>query len=302
MNENQSNGSNAPTSSYRVVAYCTSDGYDNKRLAAYLKANHGVHPRLYDEALYVAYHFPLIPGKTSRYMSAPPIRSPGGGSILDKQLERYEDNTGDDYSRSLERENEEGHFGRSTSGRDLTDEEYHQHLQDREDAIASGRSSIGRNSNSIGSKKLKNRRRAGSRASSRHRGDDDAGLTMSGHDTESTHVDTLSNTEEPQDYFQMGEALDVDPMPAKLDDDHVASGDTLTPTQQAVAAPFMGGEVFFFDYGVTVFWNMTVEQEAWILADLAQFEVKRLLPDDMQIEEFHFEYAGYSTPRIYNDM
>ncbi|KAF9306325.1 hypothetical protein BGZ74_006528 [Mortierella antarctica] len=286
----------------RVVAYCTSDGYDNKRLAAYLKANHGVHPRLYDEALYAAYHFPLIPGKSSRFMSAPPIRSPGGGSILDKQLERYEDNTGDDYSRSLERENEEGRFRRSASGHDLTDEEFHQHLQDREDAIASGRGSIGRHS--IGSKKLKNRRRTGSRASSRHRGEDDAGLTMSGHGSESTHGETLSNTGELHDYFQMGDALDVDPMPVKLtEDDHVVSDDTLlTPTQQAVAAPFMGGEVFFFDYGVTVFWNMTVEQEAWILADLAQFEVKRLIPDDVQTEEFHFEYAGYSTPRIYNDM
>lgn len=285
-----------------MVAYCTSDGYDNKRLAAYLKANHGVHPRLYDEALYAAYHFPLIPGKSSRFMSAPPIRSPGGGSILDKQLERYEDNTGDDYSRSLERENEEGRFRRSASGHDLTDEEFHQHLQDREDAIASGRGSIGRHS--IGSKKLKNRRRTGSRASSRHRGEDDAGLTMSGHGSESTHGETLSNTGELHDYFQMGDALDVDPMPVKLtEDDHVVSDDTLlTPTQQAVAAPFMGGEVFFFDYGVTVFWNMTVEQEAWILADLAQFEVKRLIPDDVQTEEFHFEYAGYSTPRIYNDM
>ncbi|KAG0092301.1 hypothetical protein BGZ93_004006 [Podila epicladia] len=282
----------------RVVAYCTSDGYDNKRLAAYLKANHGVHPRLYDEALYAAYHFPLIPGKSSQFMSAPPIRSPGGGSILDKQLERYEDNTGDDYSRSLERENEEGRFRRSASGRDLTDEEYHQHLQDHEDAIASGRGSVGRNS--IGSKKLKNRRRTGSRASSRHRGEDDSGLTMTSHGSESTHGETGGL----HDYFQMGDALDVDPMPVKLtEDDHVVSDDTLlTPTQQAVAAPFMGGEVFFFDYGVTVFWNMTVEQEAWILADLAQFEVKRLIPDDMQTEEFHFEYAGYSTPRIYNDM
>ncbi|KAG0345832.1 pre-rRNA processing protein [Podila humilis] len=292
----------------RVVAYCTADGYDNKRLAAYLKSNHGVHPRLYDEALYAAYHFPLIPGKTSRYMSAPPVRSPGGGSILDKQLERYEDNTGAEYSRSLERESDGERFRSSTSGRDLTDEELHQHLQDREDAVASGRGSIGRNSN--GSKKLKNRRRTGSRASSRQRGqEDEPVLTMSGHDSEATHVDDMNGAgQDHQDYFQMGQAHDVEQVvPNEMMDDEqqdaIHHADTLlVPIQHTVPAPFMGGEVFFFDYGVTVFWNFTVEQEAWILTDLAQFEVKRLIPDDVQTEEFHFEYAGYSSPRIYNDM
>ncbi|KAF9092008.1 hypothetical protein BGX23_004688 [Mortierella sp. AD031] len=275
----------------RVIAYCTAEGYDIKKLSAYLKANHGVHPRLYDEALYAAYHFPLIPGKTTRYMSGPPIRSPGGGSVLDKQLEQYEDNTGGDYSRSLERESNqaEAAFRRSNSGRDLTNEEYHQELQDHADVIASG-------SGSVGSKRLKNRRRAGSRAS-RHI-EDDNGLTMTDQDTS-----TSTALEQHQDYFSEA----ADPTQSALKEPANGTGDSsetmFTPTQTHVhIAPFMGGEVFFFDYGVTVFWNFTVEQEAWILDDIAQFESKRLLPDDFQTEEFHFEYAGYSTPRIYNDM
>ncbi|KAI8605861.1 hypothetical protein EDD21DRAFT_362551 [Dissophora ornata] len=276
----------------RVVAYCTAEGYDNKRLSAYLKANHGVYPRLYDEALYVAYHLPLIPGKSSKYMSAPPIRSPGGGSVLDKQLEQYEDNTGDDYSRSLEREHEEGLFRRSASGRDLTDEEYHQHLQNQGDAVGSGNSTVG-------SKRLKNRRRAGSRAS-RHQ-DDGAGLSMSYHEVESSGQST-STALEHEDYFS-DVTQDHTTVIKSPTDINTESIDTILATaSNPVAAPFMGGEVFFFDYGVTVFWNMTVEQEAWILNDLVQFEVKRLMPDDVQTEEFHFEYAGYSTPRIYNDM
>ncbi|GJJ73496.1 required for meiotic nuclear division protein 1 [Entomortierella parvispora] len=281
----------------RVVAYCTAEGYDQKRLSAYLKANHGVHPRLYDEALYAAYHFPLIPGKTSKLMSAPPIRSPGGGSILDKQLEQYEDNTAEDYSRSLEREDNEERFRRSASGHDIANEEYHQHLQEQEDIIGSGRNSIGRNSTT--SKKLKSRRRASSR-SSRHVEDDDTGLAMSSHDVDVDQMPVSSSTHEPHDYFEdvaQGQSTALkDPSEENAD-----STDTLmTPTP--IAPPFMGGEVFFFDYGVTVFWNMTVEQEAWILDDLSQFEIKRLMPDDVQTEEFHFEYAGYSTPRIYNDM
>ncbi|KAF9121002.1 hypothetical protein BGW39_010920 [Mortierella sp. 14UC] len=276
----------------RVVAYCTAEGYDIKKLSAYLKANHGVYPRLYDEALYAAYHFPLVPGKTTRYMSGPPIRSPGGGSVLDKQLEQYEDNTGGDYSRSLERESHEAEaaFRRSSSGRDLTNEEFHQQLQDQADAIASG-------SGSIKSKRLKNRRRAGSRAS-RHI-QDDSGLTMTDQDTS-----TSTALKHQQDYFSDTAQTQVDASIQGAEPGTGSSGETMfTPTQHhAAIAPFMGGEVFFYDYGVTVFWNFTVEQEAWILDDIAQFESKRLIPDDVQIEEFHFEYAGYSTPRIYNDM
>ncbi|KAG0202823.1 hypothetical protein BGX28_004772 [Mortierella sp. GBA30] len=277
----------------RVVAYCTAEGYDIKRLSAYLKATHSVHPRLYDEALYAAYHFPLIPGKSSRFMSAPPIRSPGGGSILDKQLERYEDNTGADYSGSLERDGHEEHFRRSS--RNLTDEDYQQHLQDQEDVVASG-------SGSFSSKKLKNRRRASSR-SSRHNQDEFAGQTMSTLDGEITAQNTLTSTALDHDDYFTDVAHDRDTDIKGSSEDIAESTETvLAPTQNAAAAPFMGGEVFFFDYGVTVFWNMTMDQEAWILDDLAQFEIKKLSPDDAQTEEFHFEYAGYSTPRIYNDM
>ncbi|KAG0355127.1 hypothetical protein BGZ54_001287 [Gamsiella multidivaricata] len=260
----------------RVVAYCTAEGYDIKRLSAYLKANHGVQPRLYDEALYTAYHFPLIPGRTTRYMSAPPVRSPGGGSILDKQLEQYEENTGEVYSRSLEHADDEERYRRSTSGRDLTNEDYHQRGQ------------------------LKNRRRASSR-SSRHTKDGDIGMAMSAHEGETSSRST-STAPESQDYFvdALEDQTSVIKSPSAGHAESIEALLTMAP--QPAAAPFMGGEVFFFDYGVTVFWNMSVEQEAWILDDLSEFEVKRLLPDDVQIEEFHFEYAGYSTPRIYNDM
>ncbi|KAF9174774.1 hypothetical protein BGX20_009854 [Mortierella sp. AD010] len=272
----------------RVVAYCTSEGYDIKRLTAFLKASHGVQPRLYDEALYAAYHFPLIPGKKTKFMSAPPLRSPGGGSILDKQLEQYEENTGDDYSRSPER----GRFRQSSSGRDLTNEEYHHYMQPDGDVIGSGTSTIN-------SRKLRNRR-AGSRTS-RHTLDEEAGLIRSEHDTEPSGQRS-STVLEPQDYF--ADAIpDQDILLKSPTERQADSIETiLAPNQNPAVAPFMGGEVFFFDYGVVVFWNMTVEQEAWILGDLAQFEIKKLMPEDVQTEEFHFEYAGYSTPRIYNDM
>ncbi|KAF9919733.1 hypothetical protein FBU30_010607 [Linnemannia zychae] len=265
----------------RVVAYCTADGYDIKKLSAYLKANHGVYPRLYDEALYSAYHFPLVPGKTTQFMSGPPLRSPGGGSILDKQLEHYEDNTGGDYTHHESSEVEA--FRRSNSGHDLANEEYQQQLQNQADAIASKN----------GGKRLKHRRH-GSR-SSRHTQDDN-GLSITDQDTSASTA-----IEHQQDYFSGEAQAHSEAAGEQAAAGAGSNGETIfTPTHHQ--APFMGGEVFFFDYGVTVFWNFTVEQEAWILDDIAQFEIKKLLPEDVQTEEFHFEYAGYSTPRIYNDM
>ncbi|KAF9997438.1 hypothetical protein BGZ65_007000, partial [Modicella reniformis] len=252
----------------RVVAYCTADEYNIKELSTFLRTKHEVYTRRYDEALYAAYHFPLLPGRTTKFKSGPPIRSPGGGSILDKQLEQYEDNTRDEYSRSLERDNEDYHHRLHSQG---------------------------------SSQKLKNRGHP-SRSSSRHAQDsDDDDGTGSGIPAES------SGRGEPQDYFtDTTQDHQVENIKSPTDILMGSMDPALAPPPaditNPVTAPFMGGEVFFFDYGVTVFWNMTVEQEGWIINDLAQFEVKKLATDDEQTEEFHFEYAGNASPRIYNDM
>ncbi|ORZ24222.1 hypothetical protein BCR42DRAFT_317006 [Absidia repens] len=44
----------------RVAAYCTGEGYNLSRLRSFLREHHHVSPRQYDEALYAAYHFPLM--------------------------------------------------------------------------------------------------------------------------------------------------------------------------------------------------------------------------------------------------
>lgn len=184
---------------------------------------------------------------------------------MDKQLEQYEENTRDEFSRSLERDNE--------------DDRRHLHSQ------GSGR-------------KLKNRRRSTSR-SSRRTQNDDAGLGVPSGEAESSGQSFSTAHGEPQDYFT---DVKQDLVVKSPTDIHMESMDAIHH-QNPVTAPFMGGEVFFFDYGVAVFWNMTEEQEEWILNDISQFGVKRLAREDIQTEEFHFEYAGYAaSPRIYNDM
>ncbi|KAG0253129.1 hypothetical protein DFQ27_007642 [Actinomortierella ambigua] len=309
----------------RVVAYCTAEGFDYKRLIPYLKQNHNVYPRLYDEALYAAYHFPLVPGKSTKFQSGPPIRSPGGGSILDKQLERYEENTNDGvYSHSVEETEEEQQrgrrFRRSASGRDLTDMDYQQRMLDHQTRRArsgSAASSVrSRNGGADGAiRKLKQRRRpsrqnqrGGVDAADNHDGLGDTRPDPSQGDYFQTHMDetapsattTATANTSTTTTQENGEAHGASTEDG-ISDAAAAAATATVPA--ASAPPFMGGEIFFFDYGVVVFWNFTVEQEEWILGDLAQFEAKRLPVDDVQTEEFHFEYVGYSTtPRIYNDM
>lgn len=46
----------------RLTAYCTAESFKMKLLAAFLKREHAVAPRIYDEALYAQYYLPLLPG------------------------------------------------------------------------------------------------------------------------------------------------------------------------------------------------------------------------------------------------
>ncbi|KAL3231072.1 hypothetical protein RNJ44_00711 [Nakaseomyces bracarensis] len=67
-------------------------------------------------------------------------------------------------------------------------------------------------------------------------------------------------------------------------------------------------EIFVFHYGVVVFWNFTEEEEKNILGDIAFSDYKNLVvrpldEQDIEIEQFHFEYdKDTERPRIFNDI
>ncbi|EPT00621.1 hypothetical protein FOMPIDRAFT_1023730 [Fomitopsis schrenkii] len=46
----------------RITAYCVADEFKTKLLASFLKREHNVQPRVSDEAMYVIYYLPLLPG------------------------------------------------------------------------------------------------------------------------------------------------------------------------------------------------------------------------------------------------
>ncbi|KAL8683385.1 MAG: hypothetical protein Q9186_000647 [Xanthomendoza sp. 1 TL-2023] len=79
----------------RVTAYCTAQAYKMKGTAQFLRDQHGARTKLYDDCLYTVYHLPLLPGTDGyRVRSSPLLRSSGGKTLLDEEIER---NEGRDY-------------------------------------------------------------------------------------------------------------------------------------------------------------------------------------------------------------
>ncbi|KAG9127688.1 hypothetical protein FRC07_010761 [Ceratobasidium sp. 392] len=76
----------------RLTAYCVAQGFRMKLLSAFLKREHGVAPRVFDEAVYAVYHLPLLPGygQHVNVRSSPAVKSPGGKSIQSKMFEAEE--------------------------------------------------------------------------------------------------------------------------------------------------------------------------------------------------------------------
>lgn len=62
------------------------------------------------------------------------------------------------------------------------------------------------------------------------------------------------------------------------------------------------GELFFFDYGVVVMWGLTEPQEKYILSLLTPYEQDKLESDEVETEEFHYQYRPHSQARIFNDI
>ncbi|KAF2471035.1 sporulation protein RMD8 [Lindgomyces ingoldianus] len=85
----------------RVTAYCTAQAYKMKSTAEFVKTQHNARTKLYDDCLYTVYHLPLLPGSDGyRVRSSPALKSPGGKTVLDEEIERNE-----------QREYHEGYFG-----------------------------------------------------------------------------------------------------------------------------------------------------------------------------------------------
>ncbi|EKM57034.1 uncharacterized protein PHACADRAFT_119181 [Phanerochaete carnosa HHB-10118-sp] len=59
-------------------------------------------------------------------------------------------------------------------------------------------------------------------------------------------------------------------------------------------------EIFMFPYGTVVIWGMTEAEEKRFLSSIKRFEVDKLAPEAIEMEDLNYYHANYS--RIYNDV
>ncbi|KAJ7039784.1 hypothetical protein C8F04DRAFT_1084836 [Mycena alexandri] len=82
------------------------------------------------------------------------------------------------------------------------------------------------------------------------------------------------------------------------------AGDTPEPVKKRskfdTTAVDSEAEIFLFEYGTVVIWGMTEPQERRFLSSIKRFEIEKLAPDEVEMEDLNFYYANYS--RIYNDV
>ncbi|KAF4583448.1 hypothetical protein EYR38_002199 [Pleurotus pulmonarius] len=76
----------------RITAYCVAESFRMKLLASFVKREHNVSPRIFDEAVYCMYHLPLLPGygPGSNFRSSIPVPSTSGKSLLTRLSEAEE--------------------------------------------------------------------------------------------------------------------------------------------------------------------------------------------------------------------
>ncbi|KZT23692.1 DUF155-domain-containing protein [Neolentinus lepideus HHB14362 ss-1] len=92
----------------RLTVYCVADSFKMKLLASFLKREHNVSPRVYDEAMYVMYHLPLLPGygpNSNLRSSAPPSQT-----LLNRMSEAEENGYQGTYFTSQTPETNEGGY------------------------------------------------------------------------------------------------------------------------------------------------------------------------------------------------
>ena len=81
------------------------------------------------------------------------------------------------------------------------------------------------------------------------------------------------------------------------------SGAHTQDIESLVASPLSIGEIFFFDYGVTVIWGLDELQELKLLNEFGSFYMggyKQI--DHFEIESFHFCQNSNFPPRLVNDI
>ncbi|KAF9219495.1 DUF155-domain-containing protein, partial [Gyrodon lividus] len=263
----------------RITAYCVAEGMKLKLLAGFLKREHNVQPRVFDEAMYVMYHLPLLPG----YSPSTTVRS--SAAPTKAHLTR------------LSEAEENGYQGSYFA----TPRQYsHEEAPRRED---DGYMTEGRADGYVTEGREGGYVTEGSPVETRRRELPSMVMAESEAEGGETEVEggTVAETggEAEIEVDGMGDRQ-VEQIPTPRFRPQLLTLRVPEPEPEEPIA-----EVVFFAYGVAVFYGFDAAQERSIIDDLANAGIlRRMIKEgDWEIEECHFAIdPSIAHPRIYNDF
>ncbi|CUM53590.1 uncharacterized protein AC631_00821 [Debaryomyces fabryi] len=255
----------------RMTAYFICDQFNLIPVSNFLKENHEVKPRLYDEALYIPYSLPLLPGGDGFR-----VKSNNSAKLLPKK--RY-------MEKLINRSEQTDHLYEYYSGVE-TPEDANNYSMDPELETFDSNAPFDPSEPQFFAPPLESEENESDGS-----GNSDKESKPNSSRPESP-VRKINNNRDTQ---------------ASNDD----SDKSLHYSSAAqVELSKHHAEMFIFRYGIVVFWNFSEIHEKNILADLAfasdkpqPLLVNPIHEQDIETEEFHFEYDDQiHRPRIYNDM
>ncbi|THU93627.1 DUF155-domain-containing protein [Dendrothele bispora CBS 962.96] len=267
----------------RITAYCIAESFKMKVLAGFLKREHNVAPRVFDEALYVMYHLPLLPGygPNANVRSSAPVQSEDGRSFFARLSEAEEMGYQGSYfhhdANQQHARREDGYITSSpVERRSVPDSAL---LSESAPLVSDSDAYTGASDAEadadVTSPMSDSEQRPGGNPFVMP-------ISIISPSTES-HLTSLPSTTPPSSALHMTPLRDQEREQEE---------------QEAV-------ETIFFDYGVVVFFGFTEVQEKSILEDIENAGVlRRKIPEnDWEIEECHFTLdKNIKAPRIYNDF
>lgn len=282
----------------RLTAYCVSDIIRLPATAKYLRENHKILPRIYEEALYAPYYLPLLPGDDDSRVKS----SPGGVQLMEQLIDQSEqfDHHFEYYSglESGKNPNDPNEFEPGE-----IDIHRREELQEHDDAASwnSRESDFDPSEPQAFSPPKESFMQQSSNQHESRRRKSSPGRQHA----DSAQLKHEQYTQEAQENIANGQEPSTE-----------SSGQP--PVILETPDVSKHAEIFIFTYGVIVFWNFTEQQEKEILADLnfarvngsdanvlltSSLIVRPISEQDIETEELHFTYSPHTVkPRIYNDM
>ena len=276
----------------RLTAYNIADAFNLKVMSKFLRETHEVSPRLYDDCLYVPYVLPLLPGKDGfRIKSNLSKKTVGGKTLIDKLIDHSE-----------RRDHHYEYYSGVETVEDMNNNyELETNAAPQENAKDPGvvipdHLPAPTSTNPDAFDPSEPQFFSEDRGSTSESPSTDAPLTNSSRNGDAR--------QQPQENRDTSNNHDFSPhaVPMTNSDSHGSNSSMIDQAEKKHA------EIFMFHYGVVVFWNFTEAQEKNILGDLTFADNKNMIhrpldEQDIEIEEFHFEYdMETERPRIFNDV